>query len=138
MKTLDTPLAVLCYHNDVMMVDANPVDMELEGFRDLLSTAIELAERKPYYCIVDLRKLNYAAPETRSCYAEKFFLEYRIADALVVNSLPLRLLANFYIRVNKPAIPTRMFNDVDKAKEWIEGLKKIKQINYESVNSHQS
>jgi len=44
----------------------------------------------------------------------------------------------FYISQKKPAIPTRMFNDVDKAKDWIEGLKKIKQMNYESVNSHQS
>jgi hypothetical protein len=33
-----------------------------------------------------------------------------------------RLLANFFINVNKPPTPTKVFNDKAKALEWLMGF----------------
>ena len=41
------------------------------------------------------------------------------ADAFVVNSLPQRLVANFFIKINKPVRPVKVFDNFDAAREWI-------------------
>ena len=56
-------------------------------------------------------------------YSDDNFIKYRYADAFIVNSLPMRLLVNFYISFNKPKIPTKMFNNPESAREWIYTLK---------------
>ena len=42
------------------------------------------------------------------------------ADALVtLDNWPIRVLANFYIKVNKPIRPTRIFGDSESAIKWL-------------------
>lgn len=47
-----------------------------------------------------------------------------IADALVISSLPHKILANFYLKFNKPVKPTKIFNARDKAIAWLLKQKK--------------
>lgn len=42
-----------------------------------------------------------------------------IADALLIFSLPHKILANFYMNFNKPMKPTKIFNSRDKAIAWL-------------------
>lgn len=39
--------------------------------------------------------------------------------AIVNDSLSIKLLGNFYIRMNKPIVPTKVFSDVDTAIKWL-------------------
>jgi hypothetical protein len=50
-------------------------------------------------------------------------LKYTIADALVVKSLSQKILANFYLKFNKPAKPTKIFNNEPEALKWLFSLK---------------
>lgn len=47
---------------------------------------------------------------------------YTIADALVVKSLSQKILANFYLKFNKPAKPTRIFTNEAEAIVWLFSL----------------
>lgn len=42
-----------------------------------------------------------------------------MADAFVIDSLAKRLIINFYIKHNKPQVPTRTFSSEQKALEWL-------------------
>lgn len=44
---------------------------------------------------------------------------YSKAEALVVKSLSQRLIANFYVKVNKPPKPSKVFNDKEEAIQWL-------------------
>lgn len=44
---------------------------------------------------------------------------YTIADAFVLKSTHQKLLANLYLKLNRPKIPTRFFNSEDAAVEWL-------------------
>lgn len=48
---------------------------------------------------------------------------YTTADALVVKSLSQKILANFYLKFNKPAKPTRIFTNEAEAIAWLFSLK---------------
>lgn len=40
-------------------------------------------------------------------------------SAIVLNSSSQRLVGNFFLRVNKPAIPTKLFNYPEEAWNWL-------------------
>lgn len=42
-----------------------------------------------------------------------------IADAILVKRLAERILGNFYIRANNPAVPTKMFTKESDAIDWL-------------------
>jgi hypothetical protein len=44
---------------------------------------------------------------------------YSKADAFVLNSIAQKILANFYVKINKPERPTKFFNDADEALIWL-------------------
>ena len=46
-------------------------------------------------------------------------LRYTKADALVVKSLAQRITANFYLAVNAPPKPSRIFNSEAEARRWL-------------------
>lgn len=46
-------------------------------------------------------------------------LKFSLAEAYVINSLPHKILANFYIRVNKPSVPTKFFGTKQEAVAWL-------------------
>lgn len=46
-------------------------------------------------------------------------LEYSLAEAFVIKSTPQRLLADFYLRIKKPYVPTAYFANEEKALEWL-------------------
>ncbi len=44
---------------------------------------------------------------------------HTIADAIVVKNLSQRIIANFYLRFNKPVKPTRIFSESESAAFWL-------------------
>ena len=45
-----------------------------------------------------------------------------LADSFVLYSMPQRRLGNFYLRMNKPLVPTRLFDEVAEADKWLQSL----------------
>lgn len=57
--------------------------------------------------------------ELLNTLAKNAFNPYSTADAFVLSSMAQRILANFYIKINKPERPTKFFNDPETALIWI-------------------
>jgi hypothetical protein len=45
-----------------------------------------------------------------------------IAVALCSGNLSLKILGSLYIKINKPMIPTKFFDDREKGKAWLKGF----------------
>jgi hypothetical protein len=57
--------------------------------------------------------------ETRKFIASEFGLRFCRAQAFVIRSAAQKLVANFFMKVNKPAKPTRFFNNQQDAEKWL-------------------
>ncbi|WP_317898024.1 DUF7793 family protein [Aurantibacillus circumpalustris] len=44
---------------------------------------------------------------------------YISADAHILNSLPLKILGNFYLKIKRPLRPTKIFDNRDEATAWL-------------------
>jgi hypothetical protein len=91
---------------------------------DLATTRICVQQRKEfiggksYPTIFDITQVRHSTKEARDFLANEGN-ELVSASAILVSSPMLRMMANFFIMVNKPQNPTRMFTDKKSALEWL-------------------
>lgn len=124
-KSLDTPFASLKLQDDVLYVKMKEgINLGQPEMEELLRQAVEFTSPNKYFAVIDTTSPYDSSLEARNFYAESEYSKYRYADAFIVNSLPMRLLVNFFITFNKPKIPSKMFNNEESALSWIQSLKK--------------
>ncbi|NNE55056.1 MAG: hypothetical protein HKN32_03475 [Flavobacteriales bacterium] len=71
--------------------------------------------------LIDLRDIDGSVEveASRLFASSPEMANVRLAQAFVVNSLSIRLLVNFYIRVHQPNCPSQVFSDVEEAEGWL-------------------
>lgn len=101
----------------------------LEGSDVDLADAIQnyeatkaLTKNDRYLVLVDGRVNLSISREARAFAAQAKNNNESIATALIITSTANKLIGNFYINVNKPHIPTRIFSSEEKAVEWLQGF----------------
>ena len=117
-------LLVTIYSNNIAHIYVKAGQrVTLETVEETQAYFATLGEEKRYYMIFEYGPLADLDPEVRTSRAKKGGSKYALVDAFVVNSLGHRLIADFYLRFNRPKRPTRIYSSVEKAAEWC--LKKI-------------
>ena len=99
--------------------------VDIEEINSMLVAVENLIGPKRHYAMVDFGSNLQSTTEARKIYADaKYLHAFRMADAFLVRSLAVRLVANFFINVTKPKVRTRLFTEEAKAYAWLEALKK--------------
>lgn len=80
---------------------------------------LKMSEGKPYVLLITSQPFSTITPEALSLSASKEFKQNTKAKALLVNNLPHRIVGNFYMKLKRPAIKTKLFNDREKAIKWL-------------------
>ncbi len=69
--------------------------------------------------LVDIRRIRAVTREARALYASEESAQTLSVVALVIGSSTSRVLANFFMALNKPKTPTRVFTDTEAAVAWL-------------------
>ncbi|MCU0359397.1 MAG: hypothetical protein MUF75_01570 [Bacteroidia bacterium] len=92
----------------------------MKEIQDMIAYAKEVMGEKRHYCVVDFGSNVMSTTEARAVYAASDYINtFRIADAFLVKSLALRIVANFFIKVTQPRVKTRLFTDETAAIQWL-------------------
>ena len=83
---------------------------------EALQALASLASGPTTPVLVDLRETRSVSREARQAFANST-VPSRIA--LLVESSLSRVIANFFIGVTGPNVPTRVFTDLDDAQRWL-------------------
>jgi|ERR1041385_7674965 hypothetical protein len=83
----------------------------------------ELNHNKPVYILHVPGMHTSADDETRKYLASDEGMKNRAAFAFVIRSFAQRLVANFFLKINKPKIPVAFFDTQEKAEKWLYNLK---------------
>lgn len=96
------------------------IEVDVPEIQEMIRYAKQVAGERRHYAVIDFGASLGSTSEARSIYADDPFIrKYRIADAFLVNSLSVRLVANFFIKVTKPQVNTRLFSDERAAVDWL-------------------
>ncbi len=105
--------------NIVFITLKEDVEITIESMKEQYIEQDKLVGNDEYAVCVDITLNSSAPPETRTFMAQ-YNPPNRIATALVSDlNIATQLMANFYLRFNKPKGATKLFKDKDKAIEWL-------------------
>ncbi|MDX5419622.1 MAG: hypothetical protein LPK09_10435 [Hymenobacteraceae bacterium] len=123
-KSKETDLVKMFLQDGILHFYYKEIEnMDLEMAKTFVRERLEFTEHKAYPCLVDVILLKNSTKEARDYFANEGN-EGILANALLVNSSAFKMMANFYVMVNKPQNPTRLFTDKKSALEWLEQFKK--------------
>jgi hypothetical protein len=96
---------------------------ELKDAQNMISVFRKLNDGVKHALLVIYQENNMFSKEARDYISTKEISdEVLVADAMVINGLALKILANAYLKINKPGRPTCLFTNPEDALKW---LKKI-------------
>lgn len=107
--------------NDIMYITIKPdVYVELHMVEEVIAFQREILNGEAILVLLDVSAASGITKEASDYTSSKHVEGLQIAMAILISSLPMRLLANFFIKFNKPPAPTKMFNSLDDAIAWLE------------------
>jgi hypothetical protein len=96
----------------------------LTDAKENLSAAVAetLGTRRPL--LIDIRTAQPLDADARHHYSGQMLVEHFSALALLIDGRPLgRMMGNVYLRVARPGIPTQLFADEERARQWLSGYR---------------
>ena len=120
MTELELPFVTIRYKAPVVyLVFKEGADLDVPEVKQMIKVAGSLTNNNPYLLCSDARTYFQITSEARKVSSDKSESSLVVANAVLVNNLPLRLTANLFIKINKPHFPLRVFTDEEKAMEWL-------------------
>lgn len=79
----------------------------------------QLTQGRRWPVLVDLRAVRSQSAEARAYLAGDEANRVSLAVALLIRSPLSRVVGNFYLGFNRPAVPTRLFTSPGEAAAWL-------------------
>lgn len=125
-RTIETPVCyVSLLENEIVRTSyKKDAVVSIDEIKMVELALFEITTGKPFKNILDSRGgFTSFEAEARKYAANSAITQNIIVSAFVVNTLPLKLLVNFYIQFNKPAYRIKVFSDYDIALWWLSNFK---------------
>ena len=89
---------------------------------ELMEVGLEVGGRaRP--TMVLMQDLARVEREARAMFASEAYMRLCSQTALVVGSPVSRVIASFFIGLNRPTYPYKIFDDPERAAEWLRGFR---------------
>lgn len=80
---------------------------------------VELSKGSNYPILVDLREIKSISKEARDHFSMRGRKPHVTAISMLVNSPVSKIVGNFFLGLNKPTVPTRLFTSQKEAINWV-------------------
>jgi ribosome-interacting GTPase 1 len=98
-------------------------EITMDDFEEIINAVTELGMAQAQLIIFQAGYNSSVTPEVRKFASHPNANFLSRGDAIVVQSLAQRLMANFYIKFNRPSRPTKIFDNLDEAIAWLHKVK---------------
>ncbi|MGZ3861952.1 MAG: DUF7793 family protein [Bacteroidia bacterium] len=108
----------------IIKMEAEPSEfLEIEDVKLIRAANLELSGNMPFCVLLDTSKGYFnISHDANKLLASKEYSAMRIGTAILAKSVATRLAGNFFITVNKPATPTKLFSTHNEAIAWLRQL----------------
>lgn len=120
LQIMRTKNAVISYNNKGLLkvVLADYDEITLEDVIAQRKIAAGLTADKPHVVLAVAGRRTSATKEARE-YSSQNVPKGRLAEAVLIKSLPVRLMGKFFINFHKPNVPTQLFESENEALIWL-------------------
>jgi hypothetical protein len=98
------------------------VEFDVQDAYEIRKIFIGLAEGSKWAVLADGENYFSTTSEFRQLAASKEYTDNRLALAIVTRSMATKIIGNFFIKVNKPGSPTKLFTNETEAYIWLKNI----------------
>ena len=112
--------------NDTLFIDIYPDQrIEADDYYEMKNAALKLGEGEAFYNIINVGAFTLPTKKAReaSCSLEGSY--YKKAEAFVLTTALQKMMCKIALKLNKPVVPTRCFDSIQKAEDWLKEIKEI-------------
>ena|ERR1700752_4493083 len=117
-----TATVFLLKDNFVKMIMKEDVVLDLDDMKENHEAENKVNNNKPHVILVDTRLNSISSDEARKFSTGDEPTKYRIAVAILFEGLSGRIVANSYLNLYNPKVPTQKFTDENEAVHWLESI----------------
>lgn len=124
MKTIETRVFKTSFREEGFLYTWVKPGSEInaDDARQNTEAVLELSEGRNYPILVDLREIKSISKDARDHFAMRGRKPNVTAIAMLVSSPVSSIVGNFFLGLNKPTVPTRMFTSMKAAESWIKEI----------------
>jgi hypothetical protein len=109
-------------HNIFKLKPKAGIELDVVDGYEMRSNFLSLSKGNKFAVLTDATNFFSTTGELRQLLASSAFTELRFAAAIVSQSPANKIIGNFFIKVNKPSTPTKLFSSEKMAFEWLNHL----------------
>jgi hypothetical protein len=94
----------------------------LEDAKEQIVAQRKMIDGEPLPFLMDIRPVRSLSREARAYFASAESAAVFRATALLVSSPLSRAVGNFFLGLNRPVMPTRLFTSEEEAMAWLRGF----------------
>lgn len=111
--------------DDILFIDVGKdQEFSLRDYREIKLASIKLVNKRDVYNIIHLGDKTIPNKEAREACTGDTGNGCIKAEAIIVHSLGQRIVARHILKQKRKQIPAKLFTNMDKAKAWIERVRK--------------
>lgn len=95
------------------------IQLNKDNAAKAIDLRLKLCNGQPHLFMMDVTNIKVIDAESRNLLSSEIGTRHLTACAIVSKSAISSMLANFFIKINKPKTPTRFFTDASSAKKWL-------------------
>lgn len=124
MKKVELPYATLELKDGIIwLILFEDAELDVKEVIDFTAICEKLSHGKPYFLVSDARVNLSITSDARKAAASKEISPLLVANAVLVNNVAVRMVANFFTTVNKPHFKYKVFNEEREALAWLKNQK---------------
>lgn len=85
----------------------------------IVDARLSFVNNSKFFLLSDIRTVSEVPKDAREFFGSERGCEGVLAAAILVSSSVGSMIANFFMKINKPAVPTKLFTEEEPAKKWL-------------------
>ncbi len=105
--------------NGILFAALKSETVDLKMAKASVTYRLQQYNDKDYPLFINIKVVKHITKEARDYLASKEGCHKTASCAILINSNVTRVLANYFIMINKPLVPTKVFTNEEGAKQWL-------------------
>jgi hypothetical protein len=121
---LDNSTVTIEKQGEIIITNLKATYVDITIAKQAVKYRLECTNNNPCLLLSNIRQVKNSTQEARNYLASAEGSERIICCAMLIDSTIGAMIGNFFVRINKPIVPVRIFVDETEAKAWLLNYKK--------------
>ncbi len=125
MKTFETPAFLMTVHDDLLIefkIKKN-INLQASDVWESRDLSINYIPGKKFYVLFEAEEDAEVSGDARRAGASEEYTHHVAALALYSNKLHEKIIGSLFLKINKPKLPTKFFDNREDAINWLKNIR---------------